>query len=89
LYICKEFKNKTIEIMTLHEINTAKEKVWITFLDNGFEEFWMPLTDWEGNQLLWCQKRQAKKVASEKFSCKWGLSPCNQKELNHASIDNF
>lgn len=66
------------------------EKVWITFLHNGFEKIWIPLTDWDGNQLFWISgNNQAKKIAAEKFGCSFGLSPCSQKELGNACIDNF
>lgn len=67
------------------------EKVWITFLHNGFEKFWMPLTDWEGNQLFWIDgpQTQAKKIAFEKFNCKFGIAPCSQKEMGNAPIENF
>jgi|TARA_R100000482_G_C5079139_1_gene125168 hypothetical protein len=67
------------------------EKVWITFLNNGFQEFWMPLTDWDGNQLFWIDglQTQAKKIAAQKFDCKFGIAPCSQKEVGNACIDNF
>ena len=67
------------------------EKVWVTFLHNGFQKFWMPLTDWDGNQLFWIDgpQDQAKRIAAEKFGCKFGISPCSQKEVGNACIDNF
>tara|TARA_R100000734_G_scaffold14116_1_gene10425 strand:- start:162 stop:422 length:261 start_codon:yes stop_codon:yes gene_type:complete len=67
------------------------EKVWITFLNNGFQKEWIPLTDWQGNQLFWSDELidQIKKIAGEKFGVSFGLSPCSQKKLGNACIDNF
>lgn len=67
------------------------EMVWITFLNNGFQKEWLPLTDWNNNQLFWSDEltNQFKKIAGEKFGVSFGLSPCSQKQLNNACIDNF
>jgi|TARA_R100000084_G_scaffold108195_4_gene70270 hypothetical protein len=68
------------------------EKTWITFLHAGFEENWLPLTDWDGNDIFWStdNMRIAKKIAHEKFGgAKFGLSPCNQKKIGNACVDNF
>ena len=80
------FRTKQTEQGTI-----VPEKVWITFLHNGFQKEWI-LKDWEGNQLFWIdgkENNQAKHIAGEKFGVKFGLSPCSQKELGHACIDNF
>jgi len=68
------------------------EKVWITFLHAGWEKHWLPLTDWDGNDIFWSSDnvKIAKKIAHKKFpESSWGLSPCNQKEVRNACIDNL
>ena len=68
------------------------EKVWITFLHSGFQKSWIPLTDWDGNDIFWSTDnvKIAKKIAHQKFGgAKFGLSPCNQKIIGNACIDNF
>ena len=87
------------------EGSIVPSKVWITFLDNGFEKVWLPLMHWaDGKEEqmmwsnIWCEEKQCfthtnreiKKVAHENFpNIKWGLADCEQKELGNACIDNF
>jgi hypothetical protein len=81
-----KFRTKQTEQGTI-----VPEMVWITFLNNGFQKEWLPLTDWNNNQLFWSDEltNQFKKIACEKFGISFGLAPCSQKELNNACIDNF
>ena len=80
------------ECTTLDNGLRQPEKVWITFLHAGFNKHWLPLTDWEDNEIFWSTDnvRIAKKIATEKFpGCKFGLTPCGQKKLNNSCIDNL
>ena len=68
------------------------EKVWITFLHAGWQKHWLPLTDWNDNDIFWSTDnvKIAKQIAHEKFGgASFGLSPCNQKEIGNACIDNL
>ena len=87
------------------EGSIVPSKVWITFLNNGFEKVWLPLmhfVDGVEQQMVWSDiwseekqcitliNKEIKKVAHENFpNIKWGLADCGQKDLNNACIDNF
>ena len=87
------------------EGSIVPSKVWITFLDNGFQKHWLPLTHFVNGveeQMvwsdIWSEEKQCftqlnpeiKQVAHENFpNIKWGLAFCEQKELGNACIDNF
>jgi len=78
---------------TKHENGLLQpETTWITFIHAGWQEHWLPLTDWDGNPIFWStdNMRIAKKIAHEKFPCcSWGISPCSQKKIGNACTDNL
>ena len=63
------------ECTTLENGLRKPEKTWITFLDAGFEEHWLPLTDWDGNDIFWSTDniKIAKTIAHQKFGNKFDL----------------
>jgi len=69
-----------------------KEKAWITFLDDDFEDKWQPLTlEVYGKEkhLDW-HPRISMDIARSKYpDRKWGISYCEQKDMNNACRDNF
>jgi|TARA_R110002072_G_scaffold229281_1_gene386509 hypothetical protein len=36
-------------------INLNEEMAWVTFIDNGWETIWHPVTDIMGKQLMWSE----------------------------------
>tara|TARA_R110002020_G_scaffold297590_1_gene513352 strand:+ start:233 stop:508 length:276 start_codon:yes stop_codon:yes gene_type:complete len=80
------------ECTTLENGLRQPQKTWITFLHAGFEKNWLPLTDWDGNDIFWStdNTRISKIIANQKFGgAKFGLSPCSEKDKNNACVDNF
>lgn len=81
-------KNRTVMI---------EGKVWITVLNNKFEEEWLPLCDESGEQMLWTRDSETKMLnpeikmrAHQLFpNVMWGLANCEQKRMGNACIDNF
>lgn len=69
------------------------EVTWITFLNNDFENVWMPLIDEDGHPLLWTTggtNNRTLKWARERFgSVSFGLAPTSQKDLGNAVFDNL
>ena len=87
-------ETSTFRTRTLQNGTVVPEKVWIMFFHNSTG--WLPLQDWDGNQLFWSLDEngkthpQIKKMAFEKFSdTSWGLAPCSQKEKDNSIIDNL
>ena len=68
------------------------EITWITLFDNGWQEIWFELKDENNDFIFWNTNNAfiAKKIATELFpGRKFGLSPCNQKNLSNACMDNL
>ena len=92
-------KNKLIiKTKQTKEGSIVPSKVWITFLNNGFEKHWLPLmhfVDGVEEQMVWSSDDIGtnpiiKQTAAENFpNQKWGLADCEQKNLNNSCIDNF
>ena len=87
-------ETSTFRTRTLENGTVVPEKVWIMFFQNSTG--WLPLQDWDGNQLFWRLDENGKtdslikKIAHEKFSdSSWGLAPCSQKDMDHSIIDNL
>lgn len=36
-------------------VNLNEEMAWVTFIDNGWETIWHPVTDIMGKQLMWSE----------------------------------
>lgn len=73
-------------------IDLNKEMAWITFLDDGFETKWYPVTDVAGNHLEWsdsimdyCRSQFNNKENWVSF----GISPTSQMILSHSVRDNL
>jgi hypothetical protein len=90
--------NFVIRTKQTKEGSIVPSKVWITFLNNGFEKHWLPLmhfVDGVEQQMVWSTddigtNPMIKRTAAENFPhLKWGLADCEQKELGNACIDNF
>ena len=80
------------ELWLKWELKPYKQKAWITFLDDNFEEEWQPLTlEVYGKEkhLDW-HPRISMDIARSKYpDRKWGISYCEQKDMNNACRDNF
>lgn len=86
-------ETSTFRTRTLQDGIIVPQKVWITFSHNSG---WLPLEDWDGNQLFWVLNEKGnlhpsiKQMAKEKFpNTSWGLSFCEQKNMNNCVIDNL
>ncbi len=80
------------ECTTLDNGLRQPETTWITFINEGWQEHWLPLTDFDGNPIFWStdNMRIAKVIAHKKFpNTQWGLSNCRQKKIGNACVDNF
>jgi len=82
----------TFQTKTLKNGTILPQKVWIEFFHNSG---WLPLEDWDGNQLLWMLDEKGnthdsiKQMAADKFpNTTWGLAPCEQKDRGVSVIDN-
>ena len=80
------------ELWLKWELKPYMQKAWITFLYDNFQKEWQPLTlevygkerhlDWHPTICM--------EIARSKYpDRKWGISYCEQKDMNNACRDNF
>jgi len=68
------------------------EFTWVTFMNNNFGQEWIKLTDQNGNPIFWneSQTHIIKQIVKLKFpETSFGISPCNQKNIDNICIDNL
>ena len=85
--------SSTFRIRKLENGTIVPQKVWIMFFSNSG---WLPLEDWDGNQLFWMLDEKGnthdsiKQMAADKFpKTSWELAPCQGKDSNCGWIDNI
>ena len=75
-------------------LDLNKEMAWVTFVDNGFETKWFPVTDVCGNQLDWSDSEKIMAICRSQFNDekKWvsfGIAPTSQMLMQNSVKDNL
>tara|TARA_B110000977_G_scaffold17955_1_gene21728 strand:+ start:81 stop:314 length:234 start_codon:yes stop_codon:yes gene_type:complete len=75
-------------------LDLNKEMAWVTFVDNGFETKWFPVTDVFGNQLEWSDSNEIMTICRSQFNDekKWvsfGIAPTSQMLMKNSVKDNL
>ena len=76
----------------MFRIDLDKEMAWVTFLDNGFETIWHPVTDVSGNHLEFDDSIMDHCRAQFNRASNWvgyGIAPTSQMLMKHAVRDNL
>lgn len=73
-------------------LDLNKEMAWVTFLDDGWETKWHPVTDVTGKQLEWSDEIMDHCRAQFNISTNWisfGIAPTSQMLLKNSVRDNL
>tara|TARA_R110002073_G_scaffold46664_1_gene127221 strand:+ start:49 stop:276 length:228 start_codon:yes stop_codon:yes gene_type:complete len=73
-------------------LDLNKEMAWVTFMDNGFETIWHPVTDITGKQLMWSEDIMDHCRAQFNDSNNWisfGIAPTSQILVKNSVRDNL
>jgi hypothetical protein len=75
-------------------LDLSKEMAWVTFVDNGFETKWFPVTDVCGNQLEWSDSKRIMNLCRERFNdnenwVRFGVAPTSQMVMQNSVKDNL
>ena len=75
-------------------LDLNKEMAWVTFVDNGFETKWFPVTDVFGNQLEWSDSNKIMTICRSQFNdnenwVSFGIAPTSQMMMKHSVRDNL
>ena len=76
----------------MFRIELDREMAWVTFLGDGFETIWHPVTDASGNQLEWSEGVMDFCRAQFNITDCWvsfGIAPTSQMLLKNAVRDNL
>ena len=77
----------------MNRIELDKEMAWITFIGDGFEVIWHPITDACGTQLEWNSARVMDfcraQFNTEECCFSFGIAPTSQMILKNAVRDNL
>lgn len=71
-----------------------KEMAWITFLSDGWQTIWHPITDVIGNHLEWTDSNDIMNHCRSQFNNKenwvsFGIAPTSQMLIQNAVRDNL
>jgi len=73
-------------------LDLNKEMAWVTFLDNGWETKWHPVTNIAGQQLEWSDNIMDHCRAQFNDSDNWvsfGIAPTSQMLMKNSVRDNL
>ena len=77
-------------------LDLNKEMAWVTFVDNGFETKWFPVTDVCGNQLDWSDSKKIMTICRSQFNNRdgigwtyFGIAPTSQMLMKNSVRDNL
>ena len=75
-------------------LDLNKEMAWVTFVDNGFETKWFPVTDVCGNQLEWSDSEKIMAICRSQFNdnenwVSFGIAPTSQMLMQNSVRDNL
>jgi len=75
-------------------LDLNKEMAWVTFVENGFETKWFPITDVCGTQLEWSDSNEIMNICRsqfnvEKFWVSFGIAPTSQMVMRNSVKDNL
>jgi hypothetical protein len=75
-------------------LDLNKEMAWVTFVDDGFETKWFPISTITGNQLEWSDSNRIMNLCREKFNDKsdwvsFGIAPTSQMLMKNSVKDNL
>jgi len=70
-------------------LERKKEKAWVTFLDDNFENKWYPLNCPVTGEHLNFHEVRTYNLCLSVFNRKFGIAPTSQKDMGNASRDNF
>ena len=76
----------------MFRIELDREMAWVTFLGDGFETVWHPVTDASGNQLEWSEGIMDFCRAQFNVKDNWisfGIAPTSQMLVANAVTDNL
>jgi len=76
----------------MNKIDLSRELAWVTFLKDGFETIWFPVTDVKGNQMIWSDKIMdhcRAQFNNEENWVSFGIAPTSQMIMGHSVRDNF
>ena len=76
------------------ELIEEKEMAWITFLSDGWQTIWHPITDVIGNHLEWTDSNDIMNHCRSQFNNKenwvsFGIAPTSQMLIQNAVRDNL
>tara|TARA_B100000497_G_C7497544_1_gene304046 strand:+ start:345 stop:572 length:228 start_codon:yes stop_codon:yes gene_type:complete len=73
-------------------LDLEKEMAWVTFLDNGFEKIWHPVTDITGKHLMWSEDIMdhcRSQFNDDKNWVTFGIAPTSQMLVANSVRDNM
>ena len=75
------------------KIDLNKEMSWVTFMQDGWETKWFPITDVRGVQLEWTDSNEIMNHCRSQFNVndKWvtfGIAPTSQMLIRNSVRDN-
>ena len=73
-------------------INLNEEMAWVTFIDNGWETIWHPVTDIMGKQLMWSEDIMNHCRAQFNNNENWisfGIAPTSQMIIKNSVRNNL
>lgn len=78
----------------MFKIDLTKEMAWVTFMGNGWETIWHPVTNAAGEQLEWSDEIMDHCRAQFNNSLKdnwvnFGIAPTSQMLMKHSVRDNL
>ena len=73
-------------------LDLNKEMAWVTFMDDGWETKWHPVTDIKGKQLEWNDSIMDHCRSQFNISTNWvsfGIAPTSQMLMENSVRDNL
>ena len=76
----------------MFRLELDREMAWVTFLGDGFEKIWHPVTDASGKQLMWSE--DIMDFCRAQFNVKecwvsFGIAPTSQMIVQNSVRDNM
>ncbi len=76
----------------MFRLELDREMAWVTFMGNGWETIWHPVTDASGNQLEWSEDIMdfcRAQFNDEKNWISFGIAPTSQMLVKNSVRDNL
>ena len=75
-------------------LDFEKEMAWVTFMEDGWQTKWHPVTDVAGNHLEWTDSNEIMNHCRSQFNKEgswvtFGIAPTSQMILGNAVRDNL